>query len=352
QAGLLSEIGARQQILDLNRASADQIEQLLPRMRELAAATGDPAALERLKDMEARLVSLRTVADEFSNALKAGFETGLQNALQGLANGTMDLQEAATAFVTSIANSMAQLASQRLAQQATDAIGGLLGGGESSAAPQAAAITAASAGGAQAMGTAITAASIQGAQAMAAAITAASAGQATGDAIADAASAGGSSGGGWSSLFSSFAGLFFADGGQVRGPGTRTSDSIPIWVSDEEFITRAAVVTQPGALSFLEDFNARGMAALDDWAMARWARHFTGGLAGVPAPEMAAPGRGSRLADPSKNFSATLKNNQNFYLVDDPSRIADVAFNSRQGQEALYVAISRDPGKFRSLLEI
>ena len=142
-----------------------------------------------------------------------------------------------------------------------------------------------------------------------------------------------------------------ATGGHIQGPGTGTSDSIPAMLSNWEFVTRAAVVQQEGALPFLHDFNARGMAALDDYA--RRVHHSTGGLAGVPAPDMPAPGLTSTgLADPAKSFSATLQNAQNFYLVDDPSRIADVAFNSRQGQEALFVAISRDPGKFRSLLEL
>lgn len=358
QAGLISEIGARQQIIDLHARTATEVEKLLPQMQQLAEVTGDPAAIERVKDLQAQLEQTRFTANELSNALKSGFETGLQSALEGLANGTMDLQEAATSFISSIASAMGQLAAQRLAQQATDLVGGLFGGGEEGGGTaQAAAITTASMGGAQAMGTAISAASLQGAQAMAAAITAATAGQATGDAISGVASAasssGGSSSGGWMSWLSSAASLFFADGGQVRGPGTGTSDSIPIWVSDEEFITRAAVVAQDGALPFLNDFNARGMAALDDWAMKRWAHHSTGGLAGVPAPAMPSPGlANSRLADPAKNLNATLQNAQNFYLVDDPSRIADVAFNTRQGQEALFVAISRDPGKFRSLLEI
>ncbi len=62
--------------------------------------------------------------------------------------------------------------------------------------------------------------------------------------------------------------LFFSDGGQVRGAGTNTSDSIPAYLSDEEFVTRAAVVKEPGALEFLDEFNARGMAALDDRARA------------------------------------------------------------------------------------
>jgi phage-related minor tail protein len=63
----------------------------------------------------------------------------------------------------------------------------------------------------------------------------------------------------------------YATGGHVRGPGTATSDSIPAWLSDFEFVTRAAVVRQPGALPFLEDFNRRGMPALDAWQARRFA---------------------------------------------------------------------------------
>lgn len=58
----------------------------------------------------------------------------------------------------------------------------------------------------------------------------------------------------------------FAGGGRVRGPGTRTSDSIPAFVrgrrprlirlSDQEYIVNARAMSQPGALSFMEDFNA------------------------------------------------------------------------------------------------
>ena len=333
QAGLISEAGARQQILDLNRATADQIEQLLPKMRDLAAATGDPAAIERLKDMETRLVALRTTADEFTNALKSGLENGLQNALQGLATGTMDLQEAALSFITAISSSLANLATQQLAQMATDGLMGMFGGGGQAAGltAGATAVTASAGALSAAGGTLVTgAAAIQTA---AASLAAASTTQA-------ATSAAGYTGA-----------IGFATGGQVRGAGTGTSDSIPIWVSDTEFITRAAVVAQEGALPFLEDFNTRGMAALDDWAMRRWARHASGGLAGVPAPAFSTPGALSpRLAEPSAG--ATLQNSQNFYLIDDPQRIADVAFGSRQGQEAMFVAISRDPAKFRSVLGI
>ncbi len=47
-----------------------------------------------------------------------------------------------------------------------------------------------------------------------------------------------------------------AEGGQVRGPGTSTSDSIPTMLSDEEFVIKASVVKKPGMLELLEKINA------------------------------------------------------------------------------------------------
>ena len=49
-------------------------------------------------------------------------------------------------------------------------------------------------------------------------------------------------------------------------------------------------------------------------------------------------------------MSATVKNSQNFYLVDDPSRVADAAFNSRAGEESFVVMLSKDPARYRSVL--
>lgn len=51
----------------------------------------------------------------------------------------------------------------------------------------------------------------------------------------------------------------FASGGHVTGPGTPTSDSIPAWLSDGEFIVRAAAVKAVG-LHALNAINAKGYA--------------------------------------------------------------------------------------------
>ncbi|ARL36746.1 phage tail tape measure protein [Burkholderia pseudomallei] len=51
-------------------------------------------------------------------------------------------------------------------------------------------------------------------------------------------------------------GFHLATGGQVTGPGTSTSDSIPAWLSNEEFVVKAAAVRKPGVLRLLEAINS------------------------------------------------------------------------------------------------
>jgi hypothetical protein len=70
---------------------------------------------------------------------------------------------------------------------------------------------------------------------------------------------GGSGGGGGflASIFSSFLpapGAVFASGGHVSGPGTGTSDSIPAWLSNGEYVVNAAATRKNRAL--LESINS------------------------------------------------------------------------------------------------
>lgn len=361
QAGLLSEIGARQQIIDLHASTAAEVEKLLPQMQQLAAVTGDPAAIERVKDLQAQLEQTRYTADELTNAFNTGLQNGLQSALEGLAEGTLNLQEAATSFVQSIASSMASLAAQQLAQLATDSLSGLFGGGGDSGAGLVVGAAAVDASAVALTGAGATL--LTGAAAIEAAALSLAAANATSAAGGSASSAGsllsllsaggGAATGGGAAGASAYTGAFgFAEGGQVRGPGTPTSDSIPIWVSDTEFITRGAVVQQPGAKAFLDAFNAHGMAVLDDYAMRRWAHHNTGGLAGVPAPAFPAPGLGgSRLAEPAGAAGATVKNSVNLYAVQRPEDVAAMAWGAA-GREHFMVYLQQNGAEVRQLLGV
>ena len=126
------------------------------------------------------------------------------------------------------------------------------------------------------------------------------------------------------------ASVFAADGGQVRGPGSTTSDSIPAMLSDQEFVTRAAVVQQPGALDFLHAFNRHGMAAVEGWLPR--VRHATGGLAGIPAQNMPVPATvpETAMATPAAASQQPISLQQQ--LVLDPSEVYTAGAQTLAGQ--------------------
>ncbi|HEJ6001850.1 TPA: phage tail length tape measure family protein [Pseudomonas aeruginosa] len=235
---------------------------------------------------------------------------------------------------------------QAAAASLAAANGGQVLGGAASAAGQAgpaAAIAAASTEGAAAMGSAISEATTSGGGTLASALAGVF-GQGASlfgnlfSSLLGGGAAGGTGGGGWLQLGMSAASAYFgggfADGGQVRGPGTPTSDSIPAWLSDQEVVIRAAAATQPGMTPLLLDINKRGWAALHDWSGA--VHHATGGIATIPAPAMPAPGlSASRLQEPSKNFSTSVANSIYLHAVQDTDQMAADMWAGKGGEHFL-----------------
>ncbi|KKL33985.1 tail protein [Burkholderia contaminans FFH2055] len=88
-------------------------------------------------------------------------------------------------------------------------------------------------------------------------------------------------------------GFHLATGGRVTGPGTSTSDSIPAWLSNEEFVVKAAAVRKPGVLRLLEAINSG-----QDLGFAKFAN---GGLVGggsAGGGALGSPGGGIELNIP------------------------------------------------------
>jgi len=363
-AGLITELQARERILEIHRQTYAQLEQIRPVLAELAAQPGavGEAASQALYALDAQAQRLMATTTLLQETLRDGLTTGLTEALNGLARGTMTLREAVSALGQSVLDALTRMAAENLAQSITGGVMGLFGSGGNDAAGMtagAAAVTS-SAGALSAAGaTLVTGASAI--QAAAASLAAASSGKA----VTGAAGAAGG-GGGWLSAITglfggggagaaaggagAYTGAFgFAEGGKVKGPGTPTSDSIRALLSTEEVVIRAASAMQPGATEFLLDFNARGMQALDDWATTHAFRHNTGGLAGVPAPALPAPSLGNaRLAEPAPT-STNLKNNVNLYAVQRPEDVAGMAWG-KAGQEHFLVYLQQNGAEVRQLL--
>ncbi|QQE90274.1 phage tail length tape measure family protein [Azotobacter chroococcum] len=339
-AGLITETAARAKILELRRQEADVLERQLPALREIAAQGGvaGEQALNQISEIENKIILARTAASDFELALKNGLTGGIQEALAGLADGTMSLRDAVTSLVSSVADALAQLAAQQVAEQVAGGLMRLFSGGDQgeSLTVGAAAVSGSAASLAVAGGSLIT-----GAAAIEAAAVS----------LAAASAAAGASGSGGGGMFSSLSSWFgFASGGHVTGPGTTTSDSIPAMLSNWEYVTRASVVQQPGALAFLDSFNRNGMAALDDYA--RRVHHATGGLAGVPAPALPRPSLPSLPSGAGVAAPGQAQQPINLRIVNsfDAGEAVSSGLNSAVGERALLNVVSANRQKIKALL--
>ncbi|AZF88858.1 phage tail tape measure protein [Pseudomonas aeruginosa] len=299
----------------LEASHAAMTQQLQRNYADLQAAQGNwvNGATSAFADY---IDSARDVAGQtyelFSNAF-----SGLEDAVVTfVTTGKASLDD----FVRTMIGDLARMATRQLGASLLSGFG--LGGGTDGGAQGltvgASAVSASAGALATAGGTLLSgAAAIQAAAASLAAANGVSGVTGAAGAAGAAGVAGGGSG--WLSSITSIFG--FAGGGQVQGPGTPTSDSIPAWLSNNEVVIRSASAMQPGLTPLLLDINQRGWAALHDWAGA--VRHATGGVAGIPAPSLPRPSMGAaQIQEPSKNFSASVSNAVHLHAVQDPDQMA------------------------------
>ncbi|HEJ1408116.1 TPA: phage tail tape measure protein [Pseudomonas aeruginosa] len=322
----LDEYNDKVKALEANHAAMTQ--QLQRNYADLQAAQGNwvNGATSAFADY---IDSARDVAGQtyelFSNAF-----SGLEDAVVTfVTTGKASLDD----FVRTMIGDLARMATRQLGASLLSGFG--LGGGTDGGAQGltvgASAVSTSAGALATAGGTLLSgAAAIQAAAASLAAANGVSGVTGAAGAAGAAGVAGGGSG--WLSSITSIFG--FAGGGQVQGPGTPTSDSIPAWLSNNEVVIRSASAMQPGLTPLLLDINQRGWAALHDWAGA--VRHATGGVAGIPAPSLPRPSMGAaQIQEPSKNFSTSVANSIYLHAVQDTDQMAADMWAGKGGEHFL-----------------
>lgn len=353
--GAVAEYDAKKRVLDLHAQTAAQIEALLPRMQELAAITGDKKLGAGVEDLKVKTAILKAQTDELKVAFEGAFAGSFASALQGLANGTKSLGEAARGFLVDLAAGLAQWAAQQLAIKATAALmASLTAGGKAATDAAGAAGSAAAATAITTAGTAAGAAITSGAVALdtsAAFVASAGAEIALGATVLDGAAAFVMAAAGAISVaaaelaaaaaLAAVAG--FATGGYT-GPGGKYQPAGIVHAG--EFVHRQEVVQQPGALAFLHDFNRQGMAALSRYSSAPG--YASGGLV-MPAGSLPAM-PAYQPADP-RSGATQVSVQQRLLPVLDDNLIAD-ALRGPRGEELIVLHISRNPSKFRQLLKV
>jgi len=335
QAGLITQAAAQQKIVDLYGSQLGALRQLVPQMRSAAAALGSPEALANVAQIEVKLQEMAATTNLLQQTFTNSFENGITSSINALVDGTASLSEAVSLFFQSIAKGMINYFAQDWAQQASGWVKGLLGKGEDTstvaAATSAATITT---GAATAAAGTITAGAATAAATLGSGIAAAATSLVTAAATAAAILAAQRTASQVQGIVSvgSATPVARAAGGPVWGPGSSTSDSIPAWLSNGEFVTRAMVMQQPGALAFMHDFNSRGMAAVRNWG-----RFAVGGQVSLPGSAVAVPDNAAVLRGAGKSQIGLRVVNQvdprlfDQYL-DDPS--SDRMFLNKIGGNA------------------
>ena len=131
EAGLISEYEARQKILELHRQTYAELEKQRPVLEELAKQPGavGEAAAESLAALNAQGERLLATTSLLEQTLKTSLESGLTDAILGLADGTKSFGDAVRSVGAAVAQALAEMAAQALAQQAVGALFGAAGGG-------------------------------------------------------------------------------------------------------------------------------------------------------------------------------------------------------------------------------
>ncbi len=123
-----------------------------------------------------------------------------------------------------------------------------------------------------------------------------------------------------------------AEGGPISGPGTGTSDSIPAWLSNGEYVTRASAAAHPQNRKILDFMNAGGIFSMPRFANGGGGRlcHLSGDvsegcwLCGWELPAMA-----QAVAAP-----ANLNMQVNVQTL--PGTTADVEPRQKRGRQRLH----------------
>jgi len=369
-AGTINEYQARERLLDIHRQTREELALIRPQLEEMAALGGEVGqqALEALQKLDEQSQQLATTCSLLQKTLSDGLTGGLEQALVGLAKGTMDLRGAITSLALSVQDALLKMAAQNIAQSMVSKIMSAFGQGGATLQSGAVAVGQ-SAVQMQAAGGSLTtgAAAVSAAAAQLAAASAsmgasgAAGGMAGGAGSAGAAAgqgAGAAAGGGFSmgyagmammagSMFGSWLARRKASGGLVTGPGSGTSDSIPAWLSNGEYVIRASVTQQPGMLQALGAINQGGLEAFK--RIKGVVKHSTGGLAGIPAPNFSAPSLGTHELN-SKD-STTVENQISLIAVNNQEQALEALANAK-GRAVIMDMFGKYGQEFRQSLGV
>ena len=130
-AGMLTETQMRRGVLDLHQQTAAEVEGLIPKMQELAAATGSEEAINRVARLKVEVAGLKTAADDVATRINGDVENAFATMFEQIGSGAKSAKDAFADFARSVLAAINRIAAQKIAEELFGGMnkgGGGLGG--------------------------------------------------------------------------------------------------------------------------------------------------------------------------------------------------------------------------------
>jgi hypothetical protein len=130
-AGMLTESQMRRGVLELHQQTAAEVEGLIPKMQELAAATGSEEAINRVARLKVEVAGLKTEADDVATRINGDVENAFATMFEQIGTGAKSAKEAFLDFARSVISAINRIAAQKIAEELFGGMnkgGGGLGG--------------------------------------------------------------------------------------------------------------------------------------------------------------------------------------------------------------------------------
>lgn len=125
-AGMLTETQMRRGVLELHQQTAAEVEGLIPKMQELAVATGSEEAINRVARLKVEVSGLKTAADDVATRINGDVENAFATMFEQIGSGAKSAKDAFADFARSVISAINRIAAQKMAEEL---FGGMSKGG-------------------------------------------------------------------------------------------------------------------------------------------------------------------------------------------------------------------------------
>lgn len=129
EAGMITESQMRREVIDLHQQTAREVDGLIPKMRELAEATGSEEAVNRVGRMAVEIKGLANATDDVAQRVNGAVEDGFAEMFEAIGTGAKSAKDAFADFARSVLAAINRIAAQKLAESLFGAMGGGGNGG-------------------------------------------------------------------------------------------------------------------------------------------------------------------------------------------------------------------------------